>query len=78
MYQTGAYGEESYENSVHMITEKNPVIDQVNGFNAFNGEPWAAVAPGTTYNDIPWALQTSARQKTQSHWATNRDTRAGS
>jgi VCBS repeat-containing protein len=56
LYQTGSNGDETYENSVHKITGKNPIIEQVNGYNAYNGEPWTAVPPDTTFNDIPLGL----------------------
>ncbi len=56
LYQTDANGEATYVNSVHKITGKNPIIDQVTGYNAFNGEPWTPVATGTTDNDVPLGL----------------------
>ena len=56
LYQTGANGVEEYTTTVHRITGKNPVISQVNGYNAYNGEPWTPVPAGTTYNDIPLGL----------------------
>ncbi len=56
LYQAGANGETTYSNSVHKITGKNPIIDQVTGYNAFNGEQWTAVATGTTDNDVPLGL----------------------
>jgi VCBS repeat-containing protein len=56
LYQTGANGAGEYTTTVHRITGKNPVISQVNGYNAYNGEPWTPVPAGTTYNDIPLGL----------------------
>jgi|GEM_PF-2265567 len=56
LYQTAANGAGDYATSVHKITGKNPVISQVNGYNAYNGEPWSPVPTGTTYDDIPLGL----------------------
>lgn len=56
LYQVGANGADDYSNSVHKIIGKDPVISQVNGYNAFNGDPWTAVPTGTTHNDIPLGL----------------------
>jgi len=56
LYQTGASGEFQYSNSVHKITGKNPIVSQVTGYNAFNGEPWSPVPEGTTHNNIPLGL----------------------
>ena len=56
LYQTGASGDATYSNSIHKIIGKDPIIDQVTGYNAFNGEPWTPVAAGTTYSDIPLGL----------------------
>lgn len=56
LYQTGANGESTYNNSVHKIIGKKPIIDQVTGYNAYNGEPWTPVATGTTNEDIPLGL----------------------
>ncbi|NOX80906.1 MAG: DNRLRE domain-containing protein [Deltaproteobacteria bacterium] len=56
LYQTGANGEAEYNNSIHMITGKDPQIDQVSGYNAYNGEPWTPVPANTTYNDVPLGL----------------------
>ena len=65
LYQTGNYGESEYSNSVHKIIGKNPVISQVNGYNAFNGEPWSPVPAGTTYNDIPLGIADIAAMEDQ-------------
>ena len=56
LYQTSAYGEATYNNNIHKITGKTPIIEQVTGYNAYNGEPWTPVAAGTTYTDIPLGL----------------------
>jgi len=56
LYQTSAYGEATYNNNIHKITGKTPIIEQVTGYNAYNGEPWTPVAVGTTYTDIPLGL----------------------
>ncbi|MEA2114094.1 MAG: DNRLRE domain-containing protein [Thermodesulfobacteriota bacterium] len=56
LYQTDFSGETTYENSIHKITGKNPIINQVTGYNAYNGEPWTAVETGTTHSDIPLGL----------------------
>ena len=56
LYQTNTHGQAEYANSIHKITGKNPIIDQVTGYNAYNGEPWTPVQAGTTYNDIPLGL----------------------
>ena len=56
LYQTGANGDAVYSNSIHKIIGKDPIIDQVTGYNAFNGTPWTPVPAGTTNNDIPLGL----------------------
>ena len=56
LYQTNTWGETTYKNTIHKVTGKNPIIDQVTGYNAYNGEPWTPVAPGTTRNDVPLGL----------------------
>ena len=56
LYQTDFHGETTYENSIHKITGKNPIINQVTGYNAYNGEPWTSVEAGTTHTDIPLGL----------------------
>ena len=56
LYQTQSQGAAAYENSIHKITGKDPIISQVNGYNAYNGEPWTPVAAGTTNDDIPLGL----------------------
>ncbi len=56
LFQTGASGEAEYSHTIHKIVGKDPVISQVNGYNAFNGEPWTPVVAGSTYNDIPLGL----------------------
>lgn len=56
LYQTEVYGASDYQTSVHKITGKDPVISQVNGYNAYNGEPWSSVPAGTTYDNIPLGL----------------------
>ncbi len=56
LYQTSATGKQDVTNSIHKITGKNPIISQVTGENAYNGEPWTAVEPGTTYKNIPLGL----------------------
>ena len=56
LYLTSSTGEATYNNSIHKIIEKNPVINQATGYNAFNGEPWTPVEAGTTYTDIPLGL----------------------
>ncbi len=56
LYQTGASGVEEYTTTVHRLIGKNPIISQVNGYNAYNGEPWTPVPAGTTQNDIPLGL----------------------
>jgi len=56
LYQTESHGKATYENSIHKITGKDPIINQANGYNAYNGEPWTPVATGTTNEDIPLGL----------------------
>lgn len=56
LYQTSATGEQTITNSIHKITGKNPILNQTTGLNAFNGEPWTPVKPGTTHNDTPLGL----------------------
>jgi hypothetical protein len=56
LYQTVSKGEFQYKNSVHKIIGKNPIISQVTGYNAFNGELWSPVPEGTTHNNIPLGL----------------------
>ncbi len=56
LYLETAYGADTYSGSIHRITGHDPIIDQVTGFNAFNGNPWTALAPGTTEADVPMGL----------------------
>ncbi len=56
LYLSNGHGAVDYTTSVHKVTGKNPILNQVNGYNAFNGEPWTSVPTGTTYNDIPMGL----------------------
>ncbi|MDW7773316.1 MAG: Ig-like domain-containing protein [Desulfobulbaceae bacterium] len=63
LYQTEATGESEYSNSIHMITGKDTRIDQVSGYNAFNGEPWTPVPENTTYNNVPLGLADTGEQE---------------
>lgn len=56
LYQTSATGEATYNNSIHKITGKNPIIAQITGNNAYNGELWTPVEAGITSGDIPLGL----------------------
>ena len=63
LYQTSATGEVEYTNTIHKIIGKNPIISQVTGYNAFNGEAWTPVPANTTYNNIPLGLADIAVQE---------------
>ncbi|NOQ46932.1 MAG: DNRLRE domain-containing protein [Desulfobulbaceae bacterium] len=56
LYQTDSHGDSVYNNSVHKIIGREPIIDQVSGYNAYNGNPWTPVPAGTTNNDAPLGL----------------------
>jgi hypothetical protein len=56
LYQTNTSGNAAYSNSIHKITGKNPVINQVTGNNASNNNPWTPVTEGTTSNNVPLGL----------------------
>lgn len=56
LYMNTGLGAIDYTTSVHKVIGKDPILSQVNGYNAFNGEPWAPVPAGTTYNDVPMGL----------------------
>jgi hypothetical protein len=56
LFQTDAFGEDGYNNSVHKITGKNPVISQVNGKNPYTGGTWTPVPAGTTEENVPLGL----------------------
>ena len=64
LYQIDSYGGELYNNSIHKIIGKTPVVEQVTGLNAFNGEPWSPVENGTTYNNIPLGLADTEQAQT--------------
>jgi len=56
LYQTNASGSSEYSNTVHKIIGKNPVISEVNGYDATGSIAWNAVPSGTTYDNIPLGL----------------------
>jgi hypothetical protein len=53
LYQSAANGDAQYNNTVHKISGKNPVIAEVSGANAAAGQPWTPVPVGTTYKNVP-------------------------
>ena len=56
LYMSTGHGATDYLTSVHQVTGKNPILSQVHGYNAFNGEPWTPVPACMTHNDIPMGL----------------------
>jgi len=55
LYQISANGQESYQNSVHKIINKNPSISQTTGKRCSASTLWSP-APGKTFNNIPLGL----------------------